>query len=131
MHPIGLSLFTFADATHTPHGDDNEFSTTDYSNYLKNKDATHTPHGDDNIPKNQAWRTGTGAMQLIPLTGTITFYSLPDGERRRQRMQLIPLTGTITFHLWGGTGTGKTDATHTPHGDDNYWVHSQRDNQHY
>ena len=46
MHPIGLSLFTFADATHTPHGDDN-FPIRGIITHLE-LDATHTPHGDDN-----------------------------------------------------------------------------------
>ena len=46
MHPIGLSLFTFADAAHTPHGDDNG--------------------------KTLSERFRSHKMQLIPLTGTIT-----------------------------------------------------------
>ena len=45
MHPIGFGLFTFADATLTPHGDDN---------------SSLSPI------------SATASMQLLPLTGTIT-----------------------------------------------------------
>ena len=81
------------DATYTPHGDDN--SLRGWPTSLK-IDATHTPHGDDNL-----------------------LFSIPYVAGIRSWMQLIPLTGTITFWFWFLRGGRSEDATHTPHGDDN------------
>ena len=55
-------------------------------------------------------------MQLIPLTGTITYLDLKRSALKA--MQLIPLTGTITKNGRILRPPG-LDAAHTPHGDDN------------
>ena len=59
-------------------------------------------------------------MQLIPLTGTITRRQGMTACCTTDRMQLIPLTGTITLSASVSCTDGLKDATHTPHGDDNY-----------
>ena len=58
-------------------------------------------------------------MQLIPLTGTITRRQGMTACCTTDRMQLIPLTGTITLSASVSCTDGLKDATHTPHGDDN------------
>ena len=91
MHPIALSLFTFADATLTPHGDGNIILTifilmlnlmqllpltgTVTKSFLKplsihHIDATLTPHGDGNLFNSDNIGATRSSMQLLPLTGT-------------------------------------------------------------
>ena len=114
MHLIGFGLFTFTDATHTPHGDGNE-----------------------NVP---FFIYPSKTMQLIPLTGTETAgrvrcgcpagrcNSYPSRGRKQfahqlivchRPMQLIPLTGTETLQDPASLFPIRPDATHTPHGDKN------------
>ena len=43
----GCLLSIFADASHTPHGDENSMGFS--SNTRSTVDASHTPHGDENM----------------------------------------------------------------------------------
>ena len=118
MHPIGFGLFTFADATLTPHGDGNNSTFTVRRRRL---DATLTPHGDGN-KRERKCGSRDKEMQLLPLTGTVTLRYRPpdlkppddatltphgDGNAKKfpcrftriKRMQLLPLTGTVTDFL--------------------------------
>ena len=67
------------DAAHTPHGDDN-LSYRGVKRRSLVKDAAHTPHGDDNKDSEKELEV-LFRMQLIPLTGTITFMYLYEPVR--------------------------------------------------
>ena len=69
MHPIGFGLFTFADATLTPHGDDN-YSDKGIIAAKRGLDATLTPHGDDNFI----------LIKIVSITSDATL--TPHGDRK-------------------------------------------------